>query len=263
MCCWAQGPRPQGSPRPPLHETRRARRQWACCPCAPTSKRAADLQRRKPSHSPVHTLPHSHVNFAAQVVEAFKILTGDPQVKAILVNIFGGSCRSCAARARKQRGRTWRVARGAGARGASDAPPPVSLFPSAGGIMKCDVIASGIVNAAKQASPGLCGPCVRAALRARWQPCASAARASLSHKPATCILQPLANVPLCMCTCVCVSCHVSRVQVGVSVPLVVRLEGTNVARGKEILASAGLKVGPAGAAAWRVGLCPNLIRQLV
>ncbi len=42
-----------------------------------------------------------------QVVEAFKILTGDPQVKAILVNIFGG-------------------------------------------IMKCDVIASGIVNAAKQ-----------------------------------------------------------------------------------------------------------------
>jgi succinyl-CoA synthetase beta subunit len=43
----------------------------------------------------------------AQVVEAFKILTGDPRVKAILVNIFGG-------------------------------------------IMKCDVIASGIVNAAKQ-----------------------------------------------------------------------------------------------------------------
>jgi succinyl-CoA synthetase beta subunit len=42
-----------------------------------------------------------------QVVEAFKILTGDPKVKAILVNIFGG-------------------------------------------IMKCDVIASGIVNAAKQ-----------------------------------------------------------------------------------------------------------------
>ena len=42
-----------------------------------------------------------------QVVEAFKILTADPQVKAILVNIFGG-------------------------------------------IMKCDVIASGIVNAARQ-----------------------------------------------------------------------------------------------------------------
>lgn len=43
----------------------------------------------------------------AQVVEAFKILTADSSVKAILVNIFGG-------------------------------------------IMKCDVIASGIVNAAKQ-----------------------------------------------------------------------------------------------------------------
>jgi succinyl-CoA synthetase beta subunit len=42
-----------------------------------------------------------------QVIEAFKILTSDPQVKAILVNIFGG-------------------------------------------IMKCDVIASGIVSAAKQ-----------------------------------------------------------------------------------------------------------------
>lgn len=40
-------------------------------------------------------------------MEAFKILTSDDRVKAILVNIFGG-------------------------------------------IMKCDVIASGIVNAAKQ-----------------------------------------------------------------------------------------------------------------
>ncbi|KXZ50883.1 hypothetical protein GPECTOR_14g132 [Gonium pectorale] len=72
-----------------------------------------------------------------QVVEAFKILTGDKQVKAILVNIFGG-------------------------------------------IMKCDVIAAGIVNAAKQ--------------------------------------------------------------VGVSVPLVVRLEGTNVERGKQILASSGMAI---------------------
>lgn len=44
-----------------------------------------------------------------QVVEAFKILTSDDKVKAILVNIFGG-------------------------------------------IMKCDVIASGIVNAAKHVS---------------------------------------------------------------------------------------------------------------
>ena len=44
---------------------------------------------------------------ALQVVAAFKILTGDKQVKALLVNIFGG-------------------------------------------IMKCDVIAQGIVNAAKE-----------------------------------------------------------------------------------------------------------------
>ena len=65
-----------------------------------------------------------------QVVEAFKILTADPKVKALLVNIFGG-------------------------------------------IMKCDVIASGIVNAAKE--------------------------------------------------------------VGIKIPLVVRLEGTNVEAGKEIL----------------------------
>ena len=72
-----------------------------------------------------------------QVVEAFKILTADTKVKALLVNIFGG-------------------------------------------IMKCDVIASGIVNAAKQ--------------------------------------------------------------VGIQVPLVVRLEGTNVEAGKEILASSGLNI---------------------
>ncbi|GBF88891.1 hypothetical protein Rsub_01390 [Raphidocelis subcapitata] len=72
-----------------------------------------------------------------QVIEAFKILTSDKQVKAILVNIFGG-------------------------------------------IMKCDVIASGIVNAAKQ--------------------------------------------------------------VGINVPLVVRLEGTNVEAGKRILKGSPLKI---------------------
>lgn len=70
-----------------------------------------------------------------QVVEAFKILTADDKVKAILVNIFGG-------------------------------------------IMKCDVIASGIVNAAKQVS--------------------------------------------------------------LKVPVVVRLEGTNVDHGKRILKESGL-----------------------
>jgi len=49
----------------------------------------------------------SYVVNSKQVVEAFKILTSDERVKAILVNIFGG-------------------------------------------IMKCDIIASGIANAAKQ-----------------------------------------------------------------------------------------------------------------
>jgi succinyl-CoA synthetase beta subunit len=72
-----------------------------------------------------------------QVISAFKILGADPQVKAILVNIFGG-------------------------------------------IMRCDVIASGIVNAAKQ--------------------------------------------------------------VGVNVPLIVRLEGTNVKEGKEILRKSDVKI---------------------
>jgi succinyl-CoA synthetase beta subunit len=70
-----------------------------------------------------------------QVVEAFKILTADDKVKAILVNIFGG-------------------------------------------IMKCDVIASGIVNAAKQ--------------------------------------------------------------VDLKVPVIVRLEGTNVDQGKRILKESGM-----------------------
>ncbi|KAL9260306.1 Succinate--CoA ligase [ADP-forming] subunit beta, mitochondrial-like protein [Drosera capensis] len=70
-----------------------------------------------------------------QVVEAFKILTADERVKAILVNIFGG-------------------------------------------IMKCDVLASGIVNAAKE--------------------------------------------------------------VALKVPVVVRLEGTNVDQGKRILKESGM-----------------------
>ena len=75
-----------------------------------------------------------------KVAHAFKIILKDPQVKAILVNIFGG-------------------------------------------IMKCDVIAEGIIAAAKE-------------------------------------LQ-------------------------LKVPLVVRLEGTNVEKGKEILAKSGLKITPA------------------
>jgi succinyl-CoA synthetase beta subunit len=75
-----------------------------------------------------------------KVTAAFKIILSDPQVRAVLVNIFGG-------------------------------------------IMKCDVIANGIVAAAKQ--------------------------------------------------------------VGLSIPLVVRLEGTNVALGKDILAHSELKIIPA------------------
>ena len=75
-----------------------------------------------------------------KVTAAFKIILGDPNVKGILVNIFGG-------------------------------------------IMRCDIIADGIVAAAKE--------------------------------------------------------------VNLSVPLVVRLEGTNVEAGKEILANSGLAIVPA------------------
>ena len=75
-----------------------------------------------------------------RVAAAFKIITSDPQVKGILVNIFGG-------------------------------------------IMRCDVIAEGVVAAVKQ--------------------------------------------------------------VGLRVPLVVRLEGTNVDRGKQIIATSNLNVTPA------------------
>jgi succinyl-CoA synthetase beta subunit len=75
-----------------------------------------------------------------KVTEAFKIILSDPNVKGVLVNIFGG-------------------------------------------IMRCDVVASGVVEAAKQ--------------------------------------------------------------VKLSVPLVVRLEGTNVEQGKKILAESGLNITPA------------------
>ena len=69
--------------------------------------------------------------------QAFRILCGDPKVKAILVNIFGG-------------------------------------------IMKCDVIAQGIINAARE--------------------------------------------------------------INMTLPLVVRLEGTNVEQGRAMLAASGLKL---------------------
>ena len=72
-----------------------------------------------------------------QVIAAFKIITSDPAVKAILVNIFGG-------------------------------------------IMRCDIIAEGVVAAAKE--------------------------------------------------------------VDLQIPLVVRLEGTNVEEGKQLLADSGLNI---------------------
>jgi len=72
-----------------------------------------------------------------QVIEAFRIITADPRVKAVLVNIFGG-------------------------------------------IMKCDVIANGVVNAARK--------------------------------------------------------------LGLKVPLIVRLEGTNVELGREIMTKSGLPI---------------------
>ena len=75
-----------------------------------------------------------------QVKEAFRILVGDPNVKAILVNIFGG-------------------------------------------IMKCDVIAQGIINSARE--------------------------------------------------------------IHLDLPLVVRLEGTNVEQGRSLLAASGLAITPA------------------
>ncbi|MEM1396525.1 MAG: succinate--CoA ligase subunit beta, partial [Pseudomonadota bacterium] len=75
-----------------------------------------------------------------KVTEAFKIITSDPAVKGILVNIFGG-------------------------------------------IMRCDVIAEGVIAAVKD--------------------------------------------------------------VGLEVPLVVRLEGTNVEEGKKLLSESGLAITPA------------------
>ena len=77
---------------------------------------------------------------AAQVTKAFKIILSDPNVKAILVNIFGG-------------------------------------------IAKCDVIADGVITAARE--------------------------------------------------------------IGLELPLVVRLEGTNVELGKKMLAESGLAITPA------------------
>lgn len=90
-----------------------------------------------PRRSPANFLDVGGSAKKEQIVEAFKIITADSNVKALLVNIFGG-------------------------------------------IMKCDVIAEGIVAAVKE--------------------------------------------------------------VGLEIPLIVRLEGTNVAIGKEIIDSSGLNI---------------------
>ena len=91
--------------------------------------------------SPANFLDVGGSATAEKVTEAFKIILSDPNVKGILVNIFGG-------------------------------------------IMKCDVIAEGIVSASRT--------------------------------------------------------------LGVKVPIVARLDGTNVEQGKKILAESGLKITPAG-----------------
>ena len=120
--------------RPLLHQARRRDRLHG--------------QRRRPGHGDHghhQALRQEPANFLdvgggatkEKVTAAFKIITSDPSVKGILVNIFGG-------------------------------------------IMKCDIIAEGIVAAVKE--------------------------------------------------------------VGLKVPLVVRLEGTNVELGKKILAESGLNV---------------------
>jgi len=91
--------------------------------------------------SPANFLDVGGSATAEKVTEAFKIILSDPNVKGILVNIFGG-------------------------------------------IMKCDVIAEGIVSASRS--------------------------------------------------------------LGVKVPIVARLDGTNVEQGKKILTESGLKITPAG-----------------
>jgi len=104
---------------------------------------AAATEHRRVAAQPADTLntavspPLPPSRLALQVTKAFKILTSDPKVEAILVNIFGG-------------------------------------------IMKCDTIANGIITAAKD--------------------------------------------------------------VKLTVPLVVRLEGTNVELGKKLLRGSGIKL---------------------
>ena len=113
-----------------------------------------------------------------QVVAAFKILTSDPQVKALLVNIFGAALPLLQTWTRPRNTQNYSV-HGALMRsspyqqvvGRSCLSSKVMiqaesgkvacqhslLMPGAcgcaGGIMKCDVIAAGIVAAAKEVRP--------------------------------------------------------------------------------------------------------------
>lgn len=98
----------------------------------------------------------------SQITAAFKILSADAHVKAILVNIFGG-------------------------------------------IMKCDIIAEGV---------RMLGGCRRDQV---W--------VDMAHTPA-------APVQVVQAT----------KEVGLKIPLIVRLEGTNVEKGKEIINSSGLNI---------------------
>ena len=115
---------------------------------------------------------------AEQVKTALKILTSDPNVKAILVNIFGGIMRVRGGR-RGCRG-------GACCALPSPCPPPPlsprphNTLPPRFSFLQCDTIANGIVQAVKE--------------------------------------------------------------VKLKVPLVVRLAGTNVELGKEVLRNSGVKI---------------------
>ena len=114
-------------------------------------------------------------------------------------------------------------------------PPPmqvkailVNIF---GGIMRCDVIASGIVNAAKQARAP---PCPALSLP---PPCAQA----LASPPAL-RAPPLGTTPPCLTLTPPLAPPPPTPQVDVKVPLIVRLEGTNVERGKEILKTSDMAI---------------------
>ena len=124
-----------------------------------------------------------------QITAAFKIITADDRVKAILVNIFGG-------------------------------------------IMKCDVIAEGVVAATKEVrlTVPTCtdhGYLLYSILTHQL----SRARLVMTM-PANRWGSPNPNP----------NPNDAYQQVGLTIPLIVRLEGTNVAKGKEIIKNSGLAI---------------------